>query len=116
MGATCRPRWWGATRARTWQCCEWQRGGWGPPGPPARGGGGGGPSRSGLGAAEPEGPADKAGLLIGDILVGFAGTPVRDTDDLLGLLGQERIGTEQQARVVRGGELRSVPVTVGERQ
>jgi S1-C subfamily serine protease len=67
-------------------------------------------------AAEPDGPADKAGLLIGDILVGFAGAPVRDTDDLLGLLGPERIGAQQQARVVRGGELREVAVTVGERR
>jgi len=67
-------------------------------------------------AAETDGPADKAGLLIGDILVGFAGTPVRDTDDLLGLLGPERIGTQQQARLVRGGELRELTATVGERQ
>jgi S1-C subfamily serine protease len=67
-------------------------------------------------ATEPAGPADTAGLLLGDILVGFAGAPTRDTDDLLGLLTVERIGTAQQARVVRGGELRTLPVTVGERQ
>jgi S1-C subfamily serine protease len=65
--------------------------------------------------AEPGGPADRAGLLLGDILVGFAGVPLRDTDDLLGQLDGERIGTSQEARIVRGGELRSVPVTVGER-
>jgi S1-C subfamily serine protease len=66
-------------------------------------------------AAEPSGPADKAGLLLGDILVGFAGAPLRDTDDLLAQLDGARIGTSQEARVVRGGELRDMPVTVGER-
>jgi S1-C subfamily serine protease len=67
-------------------------------------------------ATEAGGPADAGGLLLGDILVGFAGAPVRDTDDLLGLLSGERIGTAQEARVVRGGELRTLQVTVGERQ
>src|SRR5207248_1249670 len=66
--------------------------------------------------AEPGGPADKAGLLLGDILIGFAGALIRDTDDLVAQLTAERIGTAQEARVVRGGELRQLPVTVGERQ
>jgi S1-C subfamily serine protease len=67
-------------------------------------------------ATEPGGPADKGGLLLGDILIGFAGTPVRDTDDLLAALGSEHIGTAQEARVIRGGEPRGLTVTVGERQ
>jgi S1-C subfamily serine protease len=66
-------------------------------------------------AAEPNGPADKAGLLLGDILIGFAGAPLRDTDDLLAQLDGARIGTSQEARLVRGGELRSIPIEVGER-
>jgi S1-C subfamily serine protease len=66
-------------------------------------------------AAEPNGPADQAGLLLGDILVGFAGAPLRDTDDLLAQLDGTRIGTTQEARLVRGGELRTIPVAVGER-
>jgi S1-C subfamily serine protease len=66
--------------------------------------------------AEPAGPADRAGLLLGDILIAFAGAPVRDTDDLLQQLGGDRIGTVQEARVIRGGEPRAVAVTVGERQ
>lgn len=66
-------------------------------------------------ATEPGGPADRAGLLLGDILVSFAGAPVRDADDLLAQLGADRIGTTQEARVVRGGELRTVHVVVGER-
>ncbi|HLH25341.1 MAG TPA: trypsin-like peptidase domain-containing protein [Chloroflexota bacterium] len=67
-------------------------------------------------SAEPGGPADRAGLLLGDILIGFAGAPIRDTEDLVAQLTAERIGTAQEARVVRGGEPRQLAVTVGERQ
>lgn len=66
-------------------------------------------------SVEPGGPADRGGLLLGDILVAFAGQPLRDTDDLLALLGPERIGTPQPVTVVRGGEPRTLTVTVGER-
>ncbi|HZU06041.1 MAG TPA: trypsin-like peptidase domain-containing protein [Chloroflexota bacterium] len=66
-------------------------------------------------ATEPQGPADRAGLLIGDIVVGLAGQPVRSTDDLLALLGPERVGTVQEVHVVRGGELHRLTVTIGER-
>ena len=61
-------------------------------------------------------PAEKGGLLIGDILVGLAGRPVRDTDELQALLGPERVNQPTPVRIVRGGELREVSVTVGERQ
>jgi S1-C subfamily serine protease len=64
---------------------------------------------------EPDAPADKGGLLIGDILLSFADTPLQDTDDLLALLGPDKVGTAQPARVVRGGEPRTLTVTVGER-
>jgi S1-C subfamily serine protease len=66
--------------------------------------------------AEADGPADRAGLLVGDIVVGFAGAPVRDTDDLLAQLGGDQIGKVQEVRIIRGGDLRSLSVTVGERQ
>ena len=38
-------------------------------------------------------PAAEAGLLVGDILVAFAGTPVGDPEQLLGQLTGDRIGT-----------------------
>jgi S1-C subfamily serine protease len=60
-------------------------------------------------------PADRGGLILGDVLVAFNGQPVRDTDDLLAALGPERVGQETAARVVRGGEPRDLSVTVGER-
>ena len=41
---------------------------------------------------EKDGPAERGGLMIGDILIALAGESVRDTDDLRTLLGPERVG------------------------
>ena len=65
---------------------------------------------------EPGGPAERGGLLIGDVLVGLGGQPIHTTEDLLAQLGPERVGQEVAARVIRGGEPREVTVTLGERQ
>jgi S1-C subfamily serine protease len=62
------------------------------------------------------GPAERGGVLIGDVLVALDGHTVQRTDDLLGLLGGERIGQPATLRVIRGGELREVQVIVGERE
>ena len=60
-------------------------------------------------------PADKGGVLIGDILVAMDGSKVEDTDDLQALLGPESVGKPAALTVLRGGEPASVAVTVGER-
>jgi S1-C subfamily serine protease len=41
--------------------------------------------------------------------------PTIAPDDLLALLAGDRIGQQVSVRVVRGGELRDLTVTVGER-
>lgn len=64
---------------------------------------------------EPEGPAEKGGLIIGDILVSLAGTPVRDIDDLQQLLGSDGVGQALTATVLRGGEPHNLTITIGER-
>ena len=64
---------------------------------------------------EPEGPADQAGVLIGDVLVGLAEQPVRDMKDVYAALGSERIGQPLKAVLIRGGELKECLVTVGAR-
>jgi S1-C subfamily serine protease len=65
---------------------------------------------------EPNGPADRGGLLMGDLLVGLGGDPIKDTDDLQWALRSERVGQSVQVRIVRGGDLREIAVQVGERQ
>ena len=60
-------------------------------------------------------PADRGGLMVGDIVATLDGRPVEDTDDLLSLLSGERVGSPVPVGVVRGGEPRELNVTVGER-
>jgi len=63
----------------------------------------------------PQGPAEQAGLLPGDILIELAGRPLQDVDDLHGVLGGDRIGERVRVAVVRGGERIDSAITVGER-
>ena len=65
-------------------------------------------------AVEPSGPADQAGLLLGDVLVALGDRPTTDVDDVLAALGGDTVGRAMEARVLRAGELRTVPVTVGD--
>ena len=67
-----------------------------------------------LASVEPGSPAEQSGLLLGDTLITFDGEAVRHMDDLLALLGSERVGRGVPARIVRGGQLTTVTVTVGE--
>ncbi len=65
---------------------------------------------------ESGGPAEQAGFLVGDVLVALGGEPIRHTDDLLAQLGPDRVGQTTTARVIRGGALRDLSVTIGERK
>ncbi|RUR83153.1 serine protease [Chlorogloeopsis fritschii PCC 6912] len=65
---------------------------------------------------EPNSPADKAGVIIGDVLVAFDGNPVTDTADVLALLNNsDRIGKTVKVQLVRGGVLTELAIVVGER-
>ncbi len=64
---------------------------------------------------EPGSPAERGGILQGDIIVSLGGTPVRHHDDIAAHLGTEAIGVPMRLRVVRGGAVRDLSVTVGER-
>jgi S1-C subfamily serine protease len=64
---------------------------------------------------EPDGPAAKAGALLGDILLSLAGQAVADTDDLQGVLESYGVGSTVEAGVVRGGSAKKLAIVVGER-
>jgi S1-C subfamily serine protease len=65
---------------------------------------------------EEAGPAEKGGLLVGDILVAISGQPVGDPDDLFSALNSDTVGKAIAVEVLRGGRPETVNVTVGERK
>jgi S1-C subfamily serine protease len=64
---------------------------------------------------EPGSPADRGGFLMGDTLVALDGTPVRRHDDIQARLTPESVGTSVRVRLIRGGEVKELTVTIGER-
>jgi S1-C subfamily serine protease len=62
-----------------------------------------------------ESPAAAAGILVGDVLLEFEGRAVASPEDLLDLLGGDRVGREVMLSVRRGTAVTPVTVTVGER-
>jgi S1-C subfamily serine protease len=64
---------------------------------------------------ESRGPADKAGILIGDIVVGIGDTLVEQNEDLREYSDSGVIGTAVKIKLIRGGVLKESAVTVGER-
>jgi S1-C subfamily serine protease len=63
----------------------------------------------------PEGPAHKAGIVIGDILVGIADVPVARLEDVQTHLGADSIGKTLSLKFVRGGAIQEGKITVAER-
>jgi S1-C subfamily serine protease len=61
------------------------------------------------------GPAEAAGVLVGDLLIDFDGQPVESPDDLLALLHGDRVNRDVPVRVLRGGSPVTLTVHVGER-
>lgn len=64
---------------------------------------------------EPGGPADKAGLLIGDIVIGIDDAVIEETDDLQQSSDSGVIGKSVDIKYVRGGVLKQSALTIGER-
>ena len=63
----------------------------------------------------PGSPAEEHGLILGDTIVALDGKPVRSMEALLALLGGDSIGKKVSARILRGGQLQDLSVTIGER-
>ena len=63
---------------------------------------------------EPESPAATAGLMAGDIIVGFGDRPVTAVDDLCRHLTADRIGVPVPLTVLRRGERRRITVVPAE--
>lgn len=64
---------------------------------------------------EKDSPAEKGGLIVGDILVGVAGEAVDHHDELFTRLSGDVVGKSTPMDILRGGKLQSVSLIVGER-
>ena len=64
---------------------------------------------------EPDSPAAKAKLLVGDVLVAIDGDNLQSFEQLLDVLGSDAVGKKVRLDVVRAGEQRAVDVVIGER-
>jgi putative serine protease PepD len=67
-----------------------------------------------VGGVVANGPAAKAGLREGDTIVEIADRPVREPDDVSAVINARRPGDEVRVIVERGGERRTLTVTLGE--
>lgn len=68
-----------------------------------------------VGEIERPGPADRAGLRTGDIILAVDGVAVAGADDLIRLLGAERIARRCELKLLRNGRIEVVDVVPGER-
>lgn len=60
-------------------------------------------------------PAQKGGILLGDIIVSLDGKVLNDAEDLQTLLTGDRVGKTVPVEVIRGGALQTLQVTIGQR-
>ncbi|MCA9929871.1 MAG: trypsin-like peptidase domain-containing protein [Anaerolineales bacterium] len=60
-------------------------------------------------------PAETAGLTLGDTIVAMADMPVQNHDDLLAQLTSDRVDQATPVKILRGGKVNTVNVTIGER-
>jgi S1-C subfamily serine protease len=65
---------------------------------------------------EENSPAQKGGVLIGDILVSLAGHAIKDSEDLHTVLVGDYVGKAIPVEVIRGNAIQALQVTVGQRQ
>jgi S1-C subfamily serine protease len=66
-------------------------------------------------SVQPDSPAARGGLLLGDVLAGIEGQALAHPAELLPFLEEDRIGSELHVRVIRGGDVRELTVQVGPR-
>lgn len=64
---------------------------------------------------EKDSPAEKGGLIVGDLLVGVSGVAVEHHDELFVRLSGDVVGKSTPLDILRGGKLQVVDVVVGER-
>src|SRR5215467_1344889 len=67
------------------------------------------------GVRPPGGPADQAGLQVGDTIVAVNGKPVKTGDELVGLISATKPGSKVDLTYVRNGQEKQAKITVADR-
>jgi serine protease Do len=67
-----------------------------------------------INAVTPGSPAERAGLKQGDVIVGFNGAPIADSNSLRNSVAGAAPGTEVTLTIIRDGKEQQVRVTLGE--
>jgi serine protease Do len=76
---------------------------------------GGGTSGVFVTQVTPGKPADKAGVHEGDIITSFNGKPVKDGDELVGMVSQTPVGARVPVSVLRDGKAVDLNLEIGDR-
>ena len=63
-------------------------------------------------SVQPGTPADRAGILIGDVLIGLGGQAMEDPKDVFSVLGPDSVGRELTGTLVRAGQLVTLALVV----
>ncbi|MFP3927472.1 MAG: DegQ family serine endoprotease [Desulfobacteraceae bacterium] len=66
-----------------------------------------------VGDVTPDGPADKAGVKRGDVIVSFAGKEVKEMNELPMMVGSTAVGEVVELVVIRNGEKKTLEVKIG---
>jgi DNA-binding NarL/FixJ family response regulator len=64
-------------------------------------------------SVDPNGPARKAGVLVGDVIVGFDGEAVSGVRSLLARLTPESVGKAAELRMLRAGQIATARLAIG---
>jgi len=67
-----------------------------------------------ISSVEPDSPAAKAGLRAGDVVVGYAGKPIEDVNDLPRRVAATKPGERAQIEILREGKRQTLTVIAGE--
>jgi serine protease DegQ len=64
---------------------------------------------------EPGGPADKAGIVLGDVIVELQGKLALDTEHIQDVLASAKVNEKLGTKIIRGGAPLELSITLGER-
>ena len=66
-------------------------------------------------SVDPDGPAGRAGVMLGDVLTAWEGAPLADVRDVMERLGPESVGTTVELSIIRAGAPTRVSAAITER-